>query len=108
MTYKWYFGAILAAALVMPAVARAHEGHTEKVMGTVASIQGNHVMVKTVAGKAVMVMLDAKTKITRGTTQVTAADVKVGERVVADGPLEKDMLMAASLQVGTPPAAAKK
>ena len=48
----------------------AHGGHTHKVMGTVSSVQGNHLMVKTADGKTAMVMLDAKTKITRGKTKV--------------------------------------
>jgi hypothetical protein len=101
MIGKWIAGVVVISALVMPAVSWAHEGHSEKVMGTVASIQDNHVMVKNTAGKTVMVMLDAKTKITRGKTTLKAADVKVGDRIVAEGPLEKDMLMATSLQLGT-------
>ncbi|MBI4485371.1 MAG: hypothetical protein HY655_05115 [Acidobacteria bacterium] len=105
---KWIAGVALIAALVIPAAAWAHEGHSEKVMGTVASIQDNHVMVKTTAGKTVMVMLDAKTKITRGKTTLKAADVKVGDRVVAEGPLEKEMLMATSVQLGAAPAASVK
>ena len=106
MIGKWIAGVALIAAVAVPAVSWAHEGHSEKVMGTVSSIQDNHVMVKTTAGKMAMVMLDAKTKITRGKTTLKAADVKVGDRVVAEGPLEKDMLMATSVQLGTAPAPA--
>src|SRR3970040_1586026 len=105
MIGKWIAGVALIAALAMPAVSWAHEGHSEKVMGTVSSIQDNHVMVKTTAGKAVMVMLDAKTKITRGKTTLKAADVKIGDRVVAEGPLETDMLMATSVRLGAAPPA---
>ena len=109
MIGKWIAGVALIAALAIPTVAWAHEGHSEKVMGTVSTVDGNHVMVKTTANKTVMVMLDAKTKITRGKTASKAADVKVGDRVVIEGPLEKDMLMATSVQLGaaTPTAAAK-
>lgn len=103
MTGRWIAGLALIAALAVPTPTWAHEGHSEKVMGTVSSIQDNHVMVKTTAGKTVMVMLDAKTKITRGKTVLKAADVKVGDRVVAEGPLEKDMLMATGVQLGTAP-----
>jgi len=103
MIGKWIASVAVIAVLVIPAVGWAHEGHSEKVMGTVSSVDGNHVIVKTTAGKSVMVMLDAKTKITRGKTMLTAADVKVGERVVAAGPLEKDMLMAKSVQMGPAP-----
>jgi len=103
MIGKWIAGVAVIAALAIPVVSWAHEGHSEKVMGTVSSVDGNHLMVKTTAGKDVMVMLDAKTKITRGKTTLKAADLKVGERVVAEGPLEKDMLMATSVQLGTAP-----
>ena len=106
MTGKWIAGCALIVALALPAVTWAHEGHSEKVMGTVSSMQDNHVMVKTTAGKTVMVMLDAKTTITRGKTILKAADVKVGDRVVAEGPLEKDMLMATSVQLGAVPSTA--
>ena len=37
----------IAATLAVPAVTRAHTGHAHKVMGTVSSIEGNHLMVKT-------------------------------------------------------------
>jgi hypothetical protein len=97
---KWIAGVAVIAALAIPVVTWAHEGHSEKVMGTVSSVDGNHVMVKTTAGKDVPVRLDAKTKITRGKTTLKAADLKVGDRVVAQGPLEKDMLMATSVQLG--------
>ena len=54
MTKKWIMAVAIAAALVGPTVARAHEGHAHKVMGTVSSVEGNHVMVKTTDGKMVM------------------------------------------------------
>ena len=84
----------------------AHEGHAHKIMGTVSSIDGAHLMVKTTDGKTVMVMLDAKTRITQGKAKVAASALKVGDRVVAEGAEEKEMLMATSVQVGTAPAAA--
>ena len=103
MIGRWIAGVVLIGALAIPTVSWAHEGHSEKVMGTVSSIQDNHLMVKTTVGKIVMVMLDATTKITRGKASLKAADVKVGDRVVAEGPLEKDMLMATSVQLGAAP-----
>ena len=101
-------GLILAAVLVVPAVSRAHEGHAHKVMGTISSVDGKNLMVKTTDGKTVMVMLDAKTRITQGKAKVAATALKVGDRVVAEGAEEKEMLMATSVQVGTAPAAAAK
>jgi hypothetical protein len=107
---KWMIGlTMLTLALVVPAMARAHEGHAHKIMGTVSSIDGKNVMVKTTDGKTVMVMLDAKTKITQGKTKVDVSAVKVGDRVVAEGPEEKEMIMATSVQLGTAaPTAVKK
>ena len=105
MTKTWIVGAILAAALVLPAVARAHEGHAHKVMGTISSVDGSNLMVKTTDGKMVMVMVDAKTKITRGKTVLKAEALKVGERIVAEGAEAKEMLTAATIQLGAQPAA---
>jgi hypothetical protein len=99
---------ILALAVAIPSIARAHEGHAHKVMGTVTNIAGNHVTVKTTDGKTAMVMLDAKTKITQGKNKVDASALKVGDRVVAEGLEEKEMIVAATLQLGVAQAAAKK
>ena len=101
-------GLIIAAVLVVPAVSRAHEGHAHKVMGTISSVDGKNLLVKTTDGKTVMVMLDAKTKITQGKNKVDASALKVGERIVAEGPEEKQMITATTVQVGTAPAAAAK
>ena len=43
---------------------------------------------------------DAKTAITRGKTKLDAAAVKVGERVVAEGIEEKQMIMAKTVKLG--------
>jgi hypothetical protein len=105
---KWIVAAaLLAAAVVAPRLARAHEGHAHKVLGTVSSIDGTNLMVKTTDGKTVMVMMDAKTKITQGKTKLDAKALKVGDRVVAEGPEDKEMIMAATVQVGTAPAVAR-
>ena len=106
MSRKWIVAIALVGALAVPVVGWAHGGHAHKVMGTVESIDGNHVMVKTKDGKTVMVMLDAKTKIMQGKTKLASTALKVGDRVVAEGAQEKDMLAAAKVQVGAAPAAA--
>ena len=105
----WIIGfAFLALIVVAPSVGFAHEGHAHKVMGTISSVQGSNVMVKGTDGKEVMVMLDAKTKITQGKATVDAKSLKVGDRVVAEGPEEKGMITATTVKVGDAPAAAKK
>jgi hypothetical protein len=97
----------LAAALVIPIAARAHEGHPHTVMGTVSSIDGKNLMVKTADGKTIMVMMDAKTSVTQGKTKLEPSAIKVGDRVVAAGAEDKAMIMAETVKVGAAPAAAK-
>jgi hypothetical protein len=98
---KWMIGLIvLTLALGVPAGMLAHEGHAHKVMGTVSSIDGKNLMVKTTDGKTIMVMLNAKTKITQGKAKVDASALKVGDRVVAEGPEQKGMITASTVKVG--------
>ncbi len=106
MNKNWVVVVALVGALIVPAVARAHE-HDKTVMGTVSSIDGKNLMVKTADGKSVMVMMDAKTKITKGKTKLEASVLKVGDRVVASGPEDKEMIMAETVKVGAPSAPAK-
>ena len=106
---KWMISLMmLTFAVTIPGVTLAHQGHAHKVMGTVSSIEGKNLMVKTTDGKTVMVMLNPKTKITQGKNKLDASALKVGDRVVAEGPEEKDMIMAATVKVGEAPAAKAK
>jgi len=100
MSRKVFLAVLLAAALFIPAAVSAHEGHVHKAMGTVQSISGPHVTVKTTEGKTVTVMLDAKTKITQGKTVLQATALKVGDRIVAEGIEHDEMIMAATVKVG--------
>jgi hypothetical protein len=106
MNKNWIVVIALAGALLVPTVTRAHE-NDKTVMGTVSSIDGKNLMVKTAEGKSVMVMMDAKTKITKGTTKLAATALKVGDRVVASGPEEKAMIMAETVKVGAASTLAK-
>ena len=108
MSKKWIVGAALIAALGLPVVARAHGAHVHKVMGTVSTIDGNHITVKTTDGKTVMLMLDAKTKITQGKTKLDPTALKAGARIVAAGTESKGMVTATTVEIGSaPPAAAR-
>jgi lysyl-tRNA synthetase class II len=105
---KWIVGvAVLAAALIAPRIAGAHEGHDHTVMGTISSIDGTNLMVKTADGKQTMVMMDAKTKITAGKAKLDVKALKVGDRVVASGPEEQSMIMAETVKVGAVQTVAK-
>ena len=108
MTKRLILSAALVAALAWPALAFAHAGHAHKVMGTVTSVEGNHVTVKTTDGKTVMVMLGAKTKITQGKAPLAASALKVGDRLVAEGADEKGMITATTIRVGQAPATAAR
>jgi outer membrane lipoprotein SlyB len=99
-------GAILfALVLMVPAVSGAHE-NDKTVMGNITKVDGMNLMVKGADGKEIMVMMDAKTKITQGKTKLAAKTLKVGDRVVASGPEEKGMISAETVKVGATPAAA--
>lgn len=108
MTKKWILGAVLAAALLIPVAAGAHEGHAHKVMGTVSALQGNRVELKTPDGKTVTVVLNEKTKYARGRQRVDVTAVKVGERLVAEVASEKDMIASTVTLAAAAPATARK
>ena len=108
MSSKWIIGAALALALVIPVAARAHGGHTHKVRGTISSLQGDHLEVKTTDGKTVTVMLDTKTTITRGTTKLDRTALKAGERVSIAAMEENKMMMAQAIKLGAASSATSK
>jgi 4-hydroxy-3-methylbut-2-enyl diphosphate reductase IspH len=77
-----FAAALMTTCLLIPRYVRAHEGHTHKVMGTVATRHENHLEVKATDGKTSTITLNEKTKILRGTTKVKIEDIKDGERIV--------------------------
>ena len=100
---------VLAAAIIAaPSLVAAHEGHLHKTLGTVASVQGNQLVVKTTDGKVVTVTLDAKTVFTRAKVKLDATALKVGERVSVDYMQQKTVNTAKTIKLGEAPAAAKK
>ena len=105
---QWMLVVVLFTAVLTPAVARAHEGHLHKALGTVEKIDGPHLNVKTTDGKTITVMLDKDTTFTRGKDKLEASALKVGERVSVDYMEEKGMLMAHAVKLATTAPAAKK
>jgi hypothetical protein len=99
MKKSWIVMIVLVAALAVPGIARAHEGHEHKALGTVSAINGNHVTLKTTDGKSLVVMLDDKTTVVRGTTKLDAKSLKVGERISVGYMEEKSMLMAHEIKL---------
>jgi hypothetical protein len=103
---KTAIAAILFALVMMvPAVSRAHD-NDKTVMGNITKVDGMNLMVKGADGKEIMVMMDAKTKITQGAKKVDAKTLKVGDRVVAAGPEAQGMISAETVKLGAAPAAA--
>ena len=108
MTKRWMLGAVLAAVLLVPIAARAHEGHAHKVMGTVTARTATQFEMKTPEGKVVTVTLNPKTTFARGKQKVDGADVKVGERVVVVVASEKEMIATSVTMAELTPTVAKK
>ena len=95
---------LFAFAMMVPAISRAHD-NDKTVMGNITKVDGMNLMVKGADGKEIMVMMDAKTKITMGKNKVNANALKVGDRVVASGPEEKGMISAETVKLGATPVA---
>jgi hypothetical protein len=98
----WIVAVVLMAAFVFPAVALSHEGHMHKALGTISSMQGDHVEIKTTDGKTVIVMLDKKTTVTRGQEKLDATALKVGGRVSVDYMEQNKMMMAHAIKLAVP------
>jgi hypothetical protein len=104
----WITAVVAALALSAPALVFAHEGHTHKVLGTVVSSDDPHFDIKTADGKTVTIMIDADTKVTRGTEKLDTSALKDGVRVSIDAMQDKDMLMAKTIKIGAATPAKKK
>ncbi len=82
--------------LVFHTLAFAHGGGTH-VMGTVAALDAQHVVVKTKDGKTMSVLLNDKTTYRKGAAAATSADLKVGDRVVVHTTGKGDPLTAGEI-----------
>ncbi len=82
MTIRNGFAAALAA-LLCSTVVHAHEGRPH-LMGTVAAIDANQIVVQTTEGKSLSVAVDQNTKYRQGDAAAVATDLKVGDRVVLE------------------------
>lgn len=100
--------AVMVALTLAPLVS-AHEGHDQKIMGTVSAITDARLDVKTTAGKMTSITLTNKTKVVHGTMPMTMGDVKVGDRVVVTASAEgKGPLIAKEVRLGAASAKPKK
>lgn len=75
--------AVALALLLRVTAAHAHEGQPH-IMGTVAAIDAQHIVVQTTEGKSVSVLVDTSTRYRQGDKSAAPTDVKVGDRVVVE------------------------
>jgi len=89
--------AVMFTAVLCAAVAQAHEGHPH-IMGTVVAVDPHHIVVQTTDGKNLSVLVDKDTKYRQGDKAAAAADLKVGDRVVAEVSGTGDSLTASDIR----------
>lgn len=84
--------------LISSALLLAH-GDATHIMGTITTVQGDHVTIKQQDGKSVMVMMGKTTKYMKAEKPATGADLQVGARVVIDAKMDEKMKMFAAEEV---------
>jgi ribosomal protein S1 len=77
-----------------------HPGGGTHVMGTVAALDAQHVVVKAKDGKTTSVLVNEKTTYRKGAAAATSADLKVGDRVVVHTTGKGDSLAVLRRQIG--------
>lgn len=75
----------------------AHEAHIH-IMGTVTVLDADHVGVKTMDGATASILLTDDTKYRRGKMAASRADLKIGDRVVAEVIKGGDKLVASEVR----------
>lgn len=80
----------------------AHGGKTH-VMGTIGTLDTEHIVVKDREGKTVSIRLTKDTKCQKGDTPAAVGDLKVGDRVVIDVTGAQDSLTATEIRFGKAP-----
>jgi hypothetical protein len=107
MKQNWIVALVLTAALAVPVLAGAHEGHKHKALGTISSVQGDRVELKTTDGKTITVVLDTTTTVTRGKDKLDGTALKVGERISVDYMEKNKILTAHAIKLATATTAKK-
>jgi hypothetical protein len=104
---NWIVIVVLLASLGVATAALAHEGHMHKALGTVVSVQGEKVEIKTTDGKPLTLVLDKTTAITRGKDKIEITALKAGDRVSVEYMEANKILTAHSVKLGTTQTAKK-
>jgi Skp family chaperone for outer membrane proteins len=93
---------MLFASLLLSAAVVAHSGHSH-IVGTIKTIDGDHVTIQTTKGKDVMIMINNETKFVRKNAKASREDLKVGVRLAVEAGSKKemkDMLVATKIRFG--------
>lgn len=93
---------MLLASLLLSAAVAAHGGHSH-IVGTIKTIDGDHLTIQTIQGKDVMIMINHETKFVRKNAKASREDLKVGARVAVEAGSKKemkDMLVATKIRFG--------
>jgi len=93
-------GVLIVAMLFAGVTAAFAHGDQVHVMGTVVKVDASSIQVKTAEGDTKTVMILPTTKFVKGTTAMTAQDVKPGDRVVIHAKPEGNMLRATEVKIG--------
>jgi hypothetical protein len=104
---NWIGSLTVVAALALPIVARAHEGHVHKALGTISSVHSDHVEIETTDGKTLKMMLDKKTSVMRGKDRLDTTALHIGDRVSVEYREAKKVMTAHTFKLGTTPTAKK-
>ena len=104
---NWIVTVVLLASLGVATAALAHEGHMHKALGTIVSVQGEKVEIKTTDGKPLTLVLDKTTAITRGKDKIGITALKAGDRVSVEYMEANKILTAHSVKLGTTQTAKK-
>jgi hypothetical protein len=100
--------AALALTMLTSALPLAHPGHDHKLMGTLISVDGTTLVVKTTEGKDLTVTVIPTTSFKRGKAKGALADLKVGLRVVVNVGNGSEPLKAKDIQYAAPVTTAQK
>lgn len=79
-----YLATFVILLSVAGAAVGAHDGHDHKLLGTIASIDGNRVVVRPNEGPEKSVEITATTKFLRGKKRGMLQELRAGMRVVVN------------------------
>jgi hypothetical protein len=98
---------LLTGSLALPTTGAAHPGHEHKLMGTIATIDGQNITIKTTDGKERTFAVTSVTKVLNGKQKSDARELKVGMRVAVNVGDGAEPLKAKEIQYAATAAATK-